>query len=249
MLHGFPEFLFFEKRIEIIASEINRLKPDIVFLQEVPWRLKTRGVAQVIAEKIGLNFVYVRANGNRWAIGFEEGEAILSRYPLKAPDFVELKPGSGFFENRVALRVTSLTEFGEVGLYVTHLTHDNPTVNQRQAEALRTFVDNQSVFSLVAGDFNATPDSPQILALKSLWLDAFDPNNLGEELVTCCNASLTQKDAYLTKRIDYIFLVPGAKMPEVWTQSTVFDHAFKVEDGWLWASDHVGLLLEIGTLP
>ena len=79
MLHGFPKFEYLSQRLEIIGEEIIELDADIVLLQEVPWTLKTGNSAKLLAEKIGMNYAYLRANGNRWAIGFEEGEAILSR--------------------------------------------------------------------------------------------------------------------------------------------------------------------------
>ena len=62
MLHGFPKFKFLPERLEMIASEINRLDPDIVLLQEVPWTLKIGSAAEFLAEKTGMNHAYLRAN-------------------------------------------------------------------------------------------------------------------------------------------------------------------------------------------
>lgn len=83
MLHGFPRFDRLRERLDLIAEETLHQDADIVCLQEVPWAPHIGGAAQDLAERTGLNHVYFRANGNRWTILFEEGEAILSRYPLR----------------------------------------------------------------------------------------------------------------------------------------------------------------------
>jgi len=85
MLHGFPGFELLDERLQTIADEINLIEPDIVLLQEVPWTLRRGNAAKHLAEQTEMNYAYLRANGNRWAIGFEEGEAILSLFPLLDP--------------------------------------------------------------------------------------------------------------------------------------------------------------------
>ena len=250
MLHGFPCFELLDERLQIIADGIDVLEPDIVLLQEVPWTLRRGNAAKHIAEQTGMNYAYLRANGNRWAIGFEEGEAILSRFPLLDPAFSTLKPRSGFFENRVVLHARVETNLGDVGLYVTHLTHDNPKVNQGQAETLKAYLQSQEVeFSVVAGDFNALPTSPQISMLKSKWLDVFDGFAVNETGNTCCIDNLDQSLAKLTKRIDYVFVIPGEKTPSLVSRSLVFDTPSFYDEGWVWASDHVGLMALLGLLP
>jgi len=43
-----------------------------------------------------------------------------------------------------------------------------------------------------------------------------------------------------------VFLVPGtARSAEVVSSQRVLDQPFRTADGWLWASDHVGLLTVI----
>jgi len=74
MLHGFPRFEHLSDRLDLIAMEINRQEADIVCLQEVPWTVRLGNGARYLAEQTGMNHAYLRANGNRWAILFEEGE-------------------------------------------------------------------------------------------------------------------------------------------------------------------------------
>ena len=77
VLHDFPRFERLSERLDLIAAEILRQDADVVCLQEVPWHWGS--AARALAERTGLNYLYLRANGNRWALLFEEGEALLSR--------------------------------------------------------------------------------------------------------------------------------------------------------------------------
>lgn len=250
MLHGFPRFETLDSRLRLIAQEIIRLDPDIVLLQEVPWTLTLGNAVEFLASETGMNYAYVRANGNRWAIAFEEGEAILSRLPLKNPTFSVLQPKSSFFENRVILHVTVEVEMGRVGFYVTHLTHRDDEVNQEQTEILRSLVDTKDVqFSVVAGDFNALPHSPQILGLRSEWVDTFNNTIDLQEGNTCCIKSINQETAHLDKRIDYVFVVPGVSTPPHILADLVFNEPYRRDEGWLWVSDHAGWMVDIGAIP
>jgi endonuclease/exonuclease/phosphatase family metal-dependent hydrolase len=248
MLHGFPRFARLPQRLDLIVSEIRRQDPDIVCLQEVPWTLSLGSVADHLAQRTGLNHLYLRANGNRWAILFEEGEAILSRYPLRDPARRELEPQAGFFEHRVTLRAIADTPSGPLSIVVTHLTHGDDGVNRAQAEALYAFVDGTvPPPAVVAGDLNATPTSPQIRALAGAWLDTFDAH----PAPTCCIDDLAQPSASpLHQRIDYLFLVPGSPPRlRLLTSRRILDAPAPLDGGWQWASDHVGLLAEIELSP
>jgi endonuclease/exonuclease/phosphatase family metal-dependent hydrolase len=245
IFHGYPKFEYLPQRIEIIAEEISRLDADIILLQEVPWTLRLGNCVKALAEKTGMNYAYARANGNRWAIAFEEGEAILSRYPLKNPTVWELFPRGGFFEHRVVLHTTAVTSLGEVDLYVTHLTNGEVETNFDQAIGLMDIVDLKGRSpAIIAGDFNAKPESPQIQQLKTIWIDTYQVTNPGKEGYTCCIHNLTQRGAELHKRIDYIFLKQERYEPRIKSVQQVFTIPVGVDNGWLWASDHIGLVLD-----
>lgn len=248
LLHGFPRFEHLEERLDLVAEEIRRQEADIVLLQEVPWTPRLGNGAAYLAQQVGMNYLYLRANGNRLTILFEEGEAILSRYPLSEVSYAELVPRAGFFENRVALRATVQLPSEPVQLVVTHLTHGQPDVNRRQTLSLVAFVSARPELpTIVAGDFNAPPESPQIRMLNRLWVDAFRAADPEEEAPTCCVDGLTAgPDEHLEKRIDYVWLVPGVDTRlEVVEAKRVLDHPSIAGGGWLWASDHVGLLVVV----
>jgi endonuclease/exonuclease/phosphatase family metal-dependent hydrolase len=245
VLHGFPRFEHLTQRLDLIADEIRRQDADIVCLQEVPWVPQVGSGAKHLAERAGLNYLYLRANGNRWAILFEEGEAILSRYPLKDPAFAELKPRAGFFENRAVLHATAVTPWGDVRVFVTHLTNASPEINRAQTMSLMSFVtESREGPVIVAGDFNATEDSPQIKAITDQWIDTYRAIHPDQAGATCCIENLSHgPDEPLETRIDYVFLVPEAGQDvRILSSQRVLDRPFMVAAGWQWASDHVGLL-------
>jgi endonuclease/exonuclease/phosphatase family metal-dependent hydrolase len=249
VLHDFPRFQHLSRRLDLIAAEIRRQDADIVCLQEVPWTLRLGSAAGYLAGRTGLNYLYLRANGNRWAILFEEGEAILSRFPLRDPAVVELRPAPGLFEHRVALHATAVTPWGDLRVFATHLTTGDPGLNQGQAAALQSFVAaTGSGPAVVAGDFNAAEDSPQIQALADVWIDTYRAANPGGPGLTCCIDDLAAQSADLTERIDYLFLVPDGQA-RVASSQKVLDKPVWVGDGWQWASDHVGLLTTIFLNP
>ena len=241
MLHSFPRFDHLDERMALIATEFDRLQPDIILLQEVPWTLKRGSSAAWLAEQLEMNFVYLRANGNRWTILFEEGVAILSQYPLMNIEFTELQPRAGFFEQRVALRAEVNTPWGRIPILVTHLTHGDDPINQRQLNSLIEFVEADKVeMAIIGGDFNALPDSEQMQDIQSVWIDTFAKSNPGDGGYTCCIGDLTQQNAAPKKRIDYIFLNQPVNSIVIVQSQRIFSKAFEIDSKFLWASDHIG---------
>ncbi|HLE52992.1 MAG TPA: endonuclease/exonuclease/phosphatase family protein [Anaerolineales bacterium] len=244
VLHGFPNFENLGERLELAAAEILRQDADLVLLQEVPWTRQVRDGAKFLAERVGFNYLYLRAQGNHWAILFEDGVAVLSRFPLKEPAVVELKPREMFFEPRVALSAVAETPWGDLPLFVTHLASSDDQINRGQVVALREFVASRTDgLGIVAGDFNATPDTPQIESLTEGWIDTYHTANPQDMGLTCCIDDLHAPPGEpLEERIDYIFLVPGRGV-QVISAQLILDQPSPFADGWLWASDHVGLLV------
>lgn len=251
MLHGFPDFKDLPLRLKLIAAEVNRLDADVVLLEEVPWTRSTGNGAQYLAQQLDYNYVYYRAEGNRHLIFFETGQAILSRYPLKNVISTVLPPRAGFFESRVALGATVITDLGEIWLFAAHLTDkkDDPQINSGQAASLKEFVEsNTTGLTVVGGDFNAQPDTPQIMDLTERWTDTYQALYPSDAGFTCCIDNLTAgSDEPLEERIDYIFFVDkGNEAVSILSARHVFDQPFPANDGWQWASDHTGLLVELG---
>ena len=146
----------------------------------------------------------------------------------------------------MTLSATADTPWGDLQVFVTHLTNGAEEVNRGQAASLLDFVNEHGKGpAIVAGDFNAPENSTQIVALSRAWLDLYRIANPDDEGLTCCADDLTEpSDERLEKRIDYVFLVPaGDRGYEVQGARRVLDRPYRSGDGWQWASDHVGLLV------
>lgn len=245
MLHGFPGFPHLDARIDLIAAEVARLDADIVLLQEVPWTARTGSVADELAARLGMNHLYLRANANRRAILFEEGEVILSRFPLREAQGVELPRGDDFFEHRVALHAVADTPWGSVGLVATHLSGTPSHVSAAQVGALARFVGDPDVPTIIGGDFNATPESPSIQDLAERWTDVLAAAMPADTGRTCCVDNLTTgPGAPLQERIDYLWLAGPA--PALVRAQRILVNPVGTTGRWLRASDHVGLYAELG---
>jgi len=77
-------FEYLEERKALILTELDRLAPDVILMQEVPvLRKRESQIGPWLAESLGYFLVYARANGRAAWIGFEEREAVLSRFPIR----------------------------------------------------------------------------------------------------------------------------------------------------------------------
>ncbi len=252
MLHGFPLFKNLSERIDLISMELQRVNADVVLLQEVPWTIRTGNVAKLLANRLGYNYLYYRADGNKNLILFEQGEAILSRFDLVDARFIAYQPRASYFDSRVAMGATMVTPWGNVDLYVTHLTNENQKVASLQAELLQRFIAGYpAAVAIVTGDFNSPENSTQIKSLSQIWTDTYRQLHPDDPGYTCCIDDLHSEAAKpLDERIDYIFLTHQDR--EAWQlvkADKVFDHAFAVGYGWQWASDHIGLVIELRPSP
>jgi endonuclease/exonuclease/phosphatase family metal-dependent hydrolase len=128
---------------------------------------------------------------------------------------------------------------------VTHLTNSDPEINLPQAESLMIFVASRDDdAAILAGDFNATVDSPQIQTITRQTVDTYRVAHAEDGGSACCleNPSSGRRE-HLDKRIDHVFLFvsPGTDV-RVLDCDLVLNEPFPSLRGWLWLSDHVGLM-------
>ena len=149
------------ERADRLAATIARLRPDIVVLQEA-WCTVAEGcLADRLAGDLDLHAVYARANGSlRW-LGFEEGAAILSRFPIADPATWRLLPDRDRFERRIALAARiehPALPFEVVGV---HTANGDPQLAAAQTEdLLERILARPERPALVAGDFNLDSSHP-----------------------------------------------------------------------------------------
>jgi endonuclease/exonuclease/phosphatase family metal-dependent hydrolase len=182
VLHDYPRFGDQELRTARLAAALRALAPDVVLLQEA-WSTPAHGnLAARLASELGMDSTYVRANGSRHLIGFEEGLAALSRWPIVDARAHSLAPRRHAVERRVALTLEVRVAADEtVSFVVTHLTHADPAV--RDAQAISLLQVAPSGWHLVAGDFNGTIRSAALAAFVERGYRTLVPGGIDHVLV------------------------------------------------------------------
>jgi len=207
LCHGWPKQDNLLERLESFANLVEQQNADIILLQEVS-RTPEFMVDEWLSERLGMAYVYSRANGHQ-SIGFEEGVAVFSRFSLKAPRLKEFSNGLNPFVRRVALGAFVDTPFGCIPFFSVHLGI-TPQGNAAQIVHLREWVSEvagtRSAF--IGGDFNSNEGTPQIRYAQSEWVDTFrhiHPHTEG----STHELRLPWGSLIRRSRLDYIFLKPG----------------------------------------
>ncbi len=200
-----------------IADIINNVAPDVVALQELDSVTNRSNKVDVLSQLAGLTAMYsvygasIPFDGGKYGIGVLSKQKPLSwkRIPL---------PG------REEARSLLLVEFKDYVLCCTHFSLNN---DDRQAsvsiidQAVRDF--NKPVF--LAGDINATPESPVLEAFKQNWT------------ILTNTKQLTIPADKPKETIDYIFgYTPKGYTYSVW-QTRVLNEPV--------ASDHLPLFADV----
>lgn len=207
--HDWPQYRRLTERLEAFANLVTETGADLVLLQEVA-RTPQIQADEWLARRLGMSYVYVRANGHLEAIGFEEGLAIFSRYPLNRPETAQLGRSANPFTRRLALSAQVETHFGPLQAVSTHLSL-KPKKNARQVEHLRGWVEEISagIPALIGGDFNAGETSRQMAAARRAWLDLF--RHLHPEKDGATHQLKLPCGKIRRRRLDYVFLKPGER--------------------------------------
>jgi endonuclease/exonuclease/phosphatase family metal-dependent hydrolase len=239
-------------RREAILGVVRRCTPDVVCLQEVV--ANERGnQAEWLASELG-DWSVAYAGAPLVAGTARFGNAVLSRWPIETDSSAQLPYVPDELEVQ---RVVVHARTGGVDVFSTHLAwqlHD-AALRERQVQALVRFVSECTdpaapLGPVVAGDFNAEPDSNAVRYLSglasldgtSVYLqDAWRLAGDGGSGITWSNrnphAALDQEP---DRRIDYIFSGfrgrgGGGRPVEC---RVVADEPA----GGIWPSDHFGLL-------
>lgn len=157
-----------------IAKVMLAVKPDIVAVQEVDQKTRrASGVDQPaeLSRLTGMQVVYGRN------IDFEGGgygTAVLTKLPVKSHESVKLKsfyaPTKENAEQR-GVQVLELGENGELVFLCTHLDY-RPPEDERMASAKtinELIKKHGNKPAIIAGDFNALPDSRPIHEFAKEW--------------------------------------------------------------------------------
>jgi endonuclease/exonuclease/phosphatase family metal-dependent hydrolase len=261
LLHGGPssglwgDDRFLDARLDLVVRELRAIDPDIVGLQESSIS-GGRHVAARLASELGLHWAHASATRRVsgiglldrllvWAMNFEEGPAVLARWPIVETEVFDLPRCARFYDPRVVLRAAVETPRGRVQVFSTHLSHDACQA-KRLGEIVRAYTG--PLPALVMGDFNAPESTAWIknLVRDAALVDAYRVAN-----PTAAGATVWQRpeapDPTVTRRVDFIFVQPGtAPRLRVRASDVVLSTPGRLANGvTLWPSDHYGVLAEL----
>lgn len=255
------------RRIELINRELRRLDPDLVSLQEV---LRTADKDQLAAllDGTGLHGTHqgeVVTLEPRFADRFG-GNAVASRWPHRIVDAVDL--GGADVPDvpwRALAALVPLPDLGDMLLIVPTISYqlEAEAARERQVMVLADLDARlrTEVPTIIAGDFNATPDSAGIRFLTGLqsidgrstyYHDAWAIAGDGPGHTWTVDNPNAHKDiGYLVgqsghrRRIDYIFVGAGHAHPKVRARIHAAAVAFNEPVDGVWPSDHFGLVADL----
>ena len=196
-LHGYPRFVGQEERYRHTLAALRALEADVIVLQEA-WSTRVNGnLAERLSRELQMGGVYARANGSRRYLGFEEGSAILSRYPLISPRRIVLSPRMPPWENRIGLVVTIPIGDELLTIAGTHLSFYSPSIAHQQSTCLAK---SMGKVTLVAGDFNAQSESAAVGVFTDQGMIDVVPGGIDHVLIDPALASWTVAAARWTLR-------------------------------------------------
>jgi endonuclease/exonuclease/phosphatase family metal-dependent hydrolase len=215
-----------------IADVIKREDVDVVALQEVDNKARRSGKVDQLAELARLTGMHGMFGKARDYDGGEYGQAILSRQPIEKLDVHKLTAVGEQLaptDERIALFATikqprPLPDLLFIG---THLHHVSDAFRVSEANVLNGLlaetIAKREPAVMVLGDFNATPESKVIGAMREKWEDA------------TADVGMTFPADKPVKKIDYVLLPKG----HGWTVVSA-----KVVDEPM-ASDHRPVVVEL----
>lgn len=254
-------------RAEVINSELRRLDPDLVALQEVLQTPEHDQLNQLIAGT-GLHGTH-QAQATTTTAPSEAsygGNAVATRWPHRVVEVVDLRgAGAPDVPWRTLAVTVPLPGEGEVLFIVTTLSYrlEAEATRERQAVALSELDARHrtDLPTIMAGDFNATPDAASIRYLSGLqslggrsvhYHDAWAVAGSGPGYTwTVDNPNSTKDMEYLVRqphhrrRIDYVFVGSGQAHPKAHGRIRTAGLAFDEPANGIWASDHLGVAVDL----
>jgi endonuclease/exonuclease/phosphatase family metal-dependent hydrolase len=262
LLHGGPGSGFMrddshlDVRLEMALRTIQALDPDIIALQEVSQSRQYGDVPEQLAARLGFHKLYAPATDRLFGlgllnrlviklIGFQEGVAILSRFPIIASQVHDLPRCRRWYDPRILLEVTISTPWRWLQVFTSHpsrhadcqIPRVAELVNQRRGEGL----------SVLMGDLNAGETSvTTALQQQADFVDVFRRANPDRPGLTVYQ-HIREEAPTVFRRVDYIFVLSGQNTTaSVRSSRLVLDQPGHLADGSvLWPSDHYGVFAEI----
>ncbi|MEU5974410.1 endonuclease/exonuclease/phosphatase family protein [Streptomyces sp. NPDC047315] len=255
-----------ERRREALARVLEETRPDVVGLQEVWFDETGDGLANRLAERLGMHVTvepyrrperwHRRAGDEAYGVGL----AVLSRWPVLEREVLALPAGDGQDDGRIVLHALLDAPTGALPFFTTHLNsapHES-AVRCEQVTALASFVASRArghAFPpVLTGDYNALPDADEMRLLggyrtapavgRQVLLDAWEHAEPGAPAATWDAANpYVARTFPLSSRVDYVHVGltgPGG-LGRVHAVRRAGDRP--VDD--VWPSDHAAVVADL----
>jgi endonuclease/exonuclease/phosphatase family metal-dependent hydrolase len=256
-----------DRRTKAINQEIRRIAPDLISLQEVVTTSDRNQLDELLAgtELHGTH----QADAMSYRPPYSDhygGTAVASRWPHTMLEVLDMRVAGAADVPWCTVAVSvPIPDEGDVLFIATTAAWrlDAEAVREQQAIAL-TDLDarhRQILPTIIAGDFNATPEAASIRYLRGVqslrgrsvqYHDAWEIAGEGPGYTWTTVNPNTQKvvDAVVRQparhqRIDYVFIGSWHKHPKAHCQVRSAAVAFDQPLDGIWASDHYGVVVDV----
>jgi len=257
------------ERRSILVDGFRQLRPDLVAFQETIKNDEYDHVIDLLGP--GFHVAHQRDRETDRQDGTEDGQgvSIASRWPLGSVREVDLDVTSrsgDFAHTTLIAEVLAPLPIGPL-LFVNHLPswqltfeHERELQTVVAARAIEELLDEREMHVVLAGDFDATPDSASVrfwrglqslggtsVCYREAW-ESTHPHESGHTF-TARNPLVTAENGdwalELGRRIDYVMVrcVEHGPTLDVTACERIFDEPV---DG-VWASDHFGVAADLST--
>jgi endonuclease/exonuclease/phosphatase family metal-dependent hydrolase len=223
-----------------LATVLAAADADVICLQEVDRHFGPRSEnvdqALLLARALDMQLAWGPAIDEPRPDGQPRGEygnALLSRLPILVSDVHRL-PGGG--EPRAALRTMIELDGGALWVTTTHLSRKSGD-RAAQVAALADLHTAPMETGIVVGDFNTSPDAPELAGLRAKFADAWE---LANERDDRASWRFWQHDEGHT----HPARSPHRRIDQAWVTAGVAVTAAEVMDG-AGSSDHLPLVVDL----
>lgn len=222
------------RRLPIILDTLRAERPDVICLQEVLQHETLPNQAETLGDSLGYRRTFSSVDGPERPRRY--GNAILVRHPLAETAMQKLEPLDDY---RTVAHARLEVGGRPLEVYCTHLHHtmEGGEIRDTQLRDLLGFIGRTRGEApvLLAGDFNAPPDAPEMRLLDETFADAYAttlPD--ADSTVTTLNPAL----GHTLRRIDYVFYERASGLQPLDTRILFTEPSADST----WASDHFGIL-------
>ncbi|MDD2476639.1 MAG: endonuclease/exonuclease/phosphatase family protein [Dysgonamonadaceae bacterium] len=167
--------------LEAVADVIIKEAPDLVVLQEVDKNTvrsgKASDQAKDLAELTGMHYHFAGASFKSEG---EQGQAILSKYPIKEAESLKLPvPEESNGETRSIAIIVVEIEGKEVAIMTVHLDHRSDVDRAFQIAQMLELTQKYDEYPIIfGGDFNMEPDNDNFNLIKKQFKMVTDEHPL-----------------------------------------------------------------------